>query len=278
MSISVVIPCFNGADTLQAVLAGVGRQSLPPDEVLVVDDGSEDRSPELGRSQGARVVRHPHNRGLAAARNTGIEAATSEVLIFVDSDAIPHPDLVRRLSAHLEDPAVGAAGGQVMELGHQSPIDRWRALFWRQTQGPSLLPRAALVVGACCGFRRQALLDAGGFSPAFRTNGEDVEISIRLRRQGLNLVYDPLVQVFHLRRDSLGSLLSMVYRHNRDQIRALRQHGEPSFVVVQNALRWGPVSLLSSLRRHNSPALAGISPLCQAASLAGCAAGYWGGA
>lgn len=272
-SISLIVPCYNDADTLGAVLAGARRQTLAPQELLVVDDGSSDEPARVARRHGALVERHSSNLGLAAARNTGLARAVGDVVVFVDADAVPHPDLVRRLAAGYEDPSLAGVGGQILEVGAAEAVDRWRAAFWRQTQGELALPDAPFVVGACCSLRRAAALEAGGFASGFRTNGEDVDLSVRLRVAGLRLAYDPLALVFHLRRDTLQSLLSMVYRHSRDHLLALRNGGEPVFPVVKNALRWGPVSVLSSLRRHGSPALTSLSVLCHGASLAGCAAG-----
>ena len=276
-SSSLVIPCYNAERTLAAVLAGVRRQSLAPDELLVVDDGSDDGSAETARRHGAQVVSHGRNRGLAAARNTGLERARGELVLFVDSDAVPHPDLVRRLTAGFDDPRLAAVGGQLLEVGHRGNVaDLWRALFWRQTQGPRPLDDAGFVVGACCSLRRSAALRMGGFSRAFRTNGEDVEISVRLRQKGLRLAYDPRAVVFHLRHDTPRSLAAMVHRHSRDHVLALRLGGCSAAPVIHNALRWGPVTFASSLRRHGSLRLAGLSLWCHGASLAGCIAGQVG--
>ena len=271
--VSLVIPCYNAAGSLGVVLAGARRQTLAPREVLVVDDGSTDDTAEVARRMGARVERHRRNLGLAAARNTGLAAATGDLVVFVDSDAVPHPDLVRRLTAGYEDPSLAAVGGQVLEVGAAKTVDRWRASFWRQTQGELALDDAPFVVGACCSLRRAAARDVGGFAVGFRTNGEDVDLSLRLRARGLRLAYDPRAVVFHTRRDTLQSLLFMVYRHRRDHLLALRTGGEPVSPVLLNALRWGPVTVVSSLRRHGSPALTGLSVLCHGASLAGCVVG-----
>jgi len=274
LTVSLVVPCYNGAATLGRVLDGVLRQTRVPDEVLVVDDGSTDPTAEVARRHGARVLVHGENRGISAARNTGLRAGVGEVVVFLDADAVPHPDLVRRLVQGLDAPGVGAAGGQLCELAPVGVADRWRAHFWRQTQGRQRLADAPLVVGACCAVRRDMALAAGGFAERFRTNGEDVDLSVRLRQRGLRLTYDPHARAIHLRRDTPSSLLRMVYRHSRDQVAALRRHREPTWQVFRNALRWGPVTLVSSLRRHNSSTLALLSPLCQVAALAGCSAGW----
>ena len=273
MIVTLAIPCFNAARTLEPVLAGVAAQTRKPDEVLVVDDGSSDGSGALAATFGARVVPHPENLGLARARNTALEQSRGDVVVFVDADAVPRPDLVARLTSGYLDARLAGVSGQIMEPARGSLADRWRGHFWRQTQGEAPLSQAAFLVGGCCSLRREAALEVGAFSSEYRTNGEDVELSLRLRQAGGRLAYDPAAQVMHLRQDSVGSLLRMVYRHKRDHVRALRTRGESPAPVVNSALRWGPITLASSLRRHRSPALAALSLPCHAASLAGCAAG-----
>lgn len=269
--VTAVVPAYNAARTLDRVLAALARQTHPPDELLVVDDGSVDGTAAVARASSARLFRHARNLGLAAARNTALHAARGEIVVYFDADAPPEPTALHHLlTGYDADARLAAVGGQVVEATATRLPDRWRALFWRQTQGDRRLEDAPFIVGACCSVRRGAALAAGGFSPAFRTNGEDVELSARLRRAGWRLAYEPAARVAHLRRDSLASLLGMVYRHSRDHVRALRLHGEPWSHVVGNALRWGPVTVVSSLRRHRSPSLAALSPLCYGAALAGC--------
>lgn len=272
--VTLAVPCLDAARTLETVLQAVERLSPPPDELLVVDDGSTDATAAIARRHGARVVSHGENRGLAAARNTAIERARGEIVLFVDADATPKADLLHRLAAGYDDARLAGVGGQVMEpAGSGALPDRWRALFWRQTQGALPVDDAPFVIGACCSLRRRAVLEVGGFSARFRENGEDVELSGRLRRRGYRLAYDPGARVFHQRRDDVASLVRMVYRHSRDHVLALRSTGQSPARVIGNAARWGPVTLASSLRRHRSAGLAALSPLCHAAALAGCGAG-----
>ena len=273
-STSLVIPCLDAAASLERVLDGVWRQTRRPDEVLVVDDGSTDDTARIAHRGGARLITHARNMGLAAARNSALNAAGGEVVVFVDADAVPHAELLDRLVQGYDDPGLGGVGGQIMELGQGGVADRWRAAFWRQTQGTAPLPDAPFLVGGCCSLRRAAALDAGGFCDTFSTNGEDVDLSLRLRGAGLRLAYDPRAVVFHLRRDTPRSLLAMVYRHSRDHVQALRGGGESALPVVASALRWGPVTLVSSLRRHSSPTLAGLSLACHGAALWGCSVGW----
>ena len=147
VAVTLAVPCYDAARTLGPVLAGVRRQAVAPDEVLVIDDGSRDDTARLARRLGARLEQHERNRGLAAARNTALEHASGDVVVFVDADAVPHPDLVRRLTAGYDDDArLAAVGGQILEIGGASAVDRWRAAFWRQTLGDRPLDDASISV------------------------------------------------------------------------------------------------------------------------------------
>ncbi len=271
--ITVAVPFFNAASTLPRVLQGLRLQTRPPDEILLVDDGSTDQGLALVRASGFRTHRNPQNLGLATTRNRCLELARGEIVVFIDADAMPHPDLVHYLIQGYEDPRLAAVGGQVLEVERGPAADRWRALFWRQTQGTHDLTEAPFFIGACCSLRRRHALEVGGFDQRFCSNGEDVGMSIKLRRRRLRIGYQPRAQVLHLRHDSIASLLAMVHRHSRDHVRALRGGGNSSARVIYNAVRWGPVTTFSSLRRHRSFGLAALSPLCYLSSLSGCALG-----
>ena len=93
--ISVVIPAYNAARFLPRCLASVFAQTLKPDEVIVVDDGSTDDTAALAAALGARVISRP-NGGLSAARNTGIQNASSEWIALLDADDLWAPEKLER--------------------------------------------------------------------------------------------------------------------------------------------------------------------------------------
>ena len=93
LPVTVVVPAYRATETLARALASArGQEPSPPAEILVVDDGSQDGTAELARECGATVLVHEHNRGLAAARNTAVAAATQPWLAFLDADDewLPH--------------------------------------------------------------------------------------------------------------------------------------------------------------------------------------------
>jgi len=88
--ISVVIAAYNAAESLPETLAAVGAQTLAPDEIIVVDDGSTDETAARARSFGAKVISTP-NRGVSAARNTGMASASGDWIALLDADDLWHP-------------------------------------------------------------------------------------------------------------------------------------------------------------------------------------------
>ena len=201
----MAIPCYNGSVYVGTVIESVLRQNRPADEVLVVDDGSTDGSAEIIGRYPVRLLRHSGNRGLAVARNTAIEAATGDVILFIDADAVADADLVTVLLSGYDTPEVGGVGGQGVEANTYSLADRWRARHASQSHGDK--PRdVEFLYGLCMSFRLSVLREVGGFNPAFRTNAEDVDVSLRLRRAGYRLRYLPDARVYHQRTDDEASL------------------------------------------------------------------------
>src|SRR6516162_10210851 len=97
MSISAVIPLWNGCELLARLLAGLDAQTEPPAEIIVVDNGSTDGGPQLARSRGARVIALGRNAGFAGAVNRGIQEAAGEWIAVLNTDVELAPDYFARL-------------------------------------------------------------------------------------------------------------------------------------------------------------------------------------
>jgi len=108
-STSVIVPAFNEAASIAALVSGL-RAAATWGEILVVDDGSEDQTSERARTAGARVIRHPYNKGNGAAVKTGIRNATGIFILIIDADGQHRPADALRLVALLDtyDLVVGA--------------------------------------------------------------------------------------------------------------------------------------------------------------------------
>ena len=209
--ISVIIPAYNSAATLPACLKALANQTLPPDEVIVVDDSSKDNTVEIARQAGVRVLIQPH-AGPAAARNLGVQQAKGELVFFTDSDCEPVTDWVEQLSLPFKHPqVVGAKGtyrcrqvGQVPRFVQQEYESKYARLA-RQESIDFIDTNSAA-------YRREVFLKNGGFDPVFPVPSvEDAEFSFRLARKGYRLVFAPLACVYHLHDHDLGDYVRRKY-------------------------------------------------------------------
>ena len=201
--ISVVVCSYNGSRTIRDTLEGLSRVDYPDFEVIVVDDGSKDSVPAIASEYDVRLISTP-NRGLSCARNTGCEAATGEIVAYVDDDAWPDPHWLRYLAiAYRRGDLVGVGGPNLPPPG-DGPIADCVA---NAPGGPVhvlLDDRIAEHIPGCnMSFRREALLAVGGFDPVYRVAGDDVDLCWRLQERGGLIGFAPAAVVWHHRRNSV---------------------------------------------------------------------------
>lgn len=210
--VSLYIPCFNVEHYIAPVLEGVLRQSLPTDEILIVDDGSADRTVEIAGRYPVTILRHERNRGLAAARNTGVLRSRNDLVAALDADCVPDAKWLEALVSAMRDPKVAMAGGRLVETNLVDVADRWRQSHMPQDWGDIRIVNPKFVFGSNTVTRKSAVEEAGGYDERLRTNGEDVDLSQRLRARGYDHIYEPDALVRHLRKDSVASVLSAYWR------------------------------------------------------------------
>src|SRR5439155_18852893 len=161
-------------------LKGLGRLEYPDYEVVVVDDGSTDRTAAIAREYDCRLIR-TENRGLAHARNVGLAAARGEIVAYLDDDASPDPRWLSYLAATFLTTSHAAVGGPNIAPPGDGPIAECVA---RAPGGPVhvLLSdcEAEHIPGCNMALRKARLAAIGGFDPRFRTAGDDVDVCWRL--------------------------------------------------------------------------------------------------
>jgi glycosyltransferase involved in cell wall biosynthesis len=249
--LSVVICSLNGADGVHRCLHRLREQRTSARiEVVVVDDGSADRTSQIAEAHGALVIRHPVNRGIAAARNSGIDAATAPVVAFLDDDCEPAPDWAERLLAGYE-PGVAGVGGLIAPHTPPGPLQRYlerhnplqplelnlassrrigyRLRLYLQRQWRPAVPvgrrEVYSLVGANMSFRRDVLVTAGGFDERFWFGAEEVDFCMRLERADppARLVYLPDARVTHHFKPSLHDILRRSRAYGRGSARLFRK-------------------------------------------------------
>jgi GT2 family glycosyltransferase len=201
--ISVVICTYNGQRTIAETLGELEEIDYPDYEVIVVDDGSTDATAEIARQYNVRVI-STENRGLSAARNTGLAAATGEIVAYIDDDAYPDPQWLRHLAWSFLRTDYTGVGGPNIPPGDDGRIADCVA---NSPGGPIhvlLSDREAEHIPGCnMAFRGSALQAIGGFDPQFRAAGDDVDVCWRIQHQGGKLGFNPAAVVFHHRRNSV---------------------------------------------------------------------------
>ena len=226
MRLTVGVPARDAARTLGPVLGAVLSQVEPSDRVLVVDDGSTDDTARVAEAGGAACIRHPGNLGLAAARNTLLAHAATELILYLDADAVPTEGTIRLLREGFTTPDVAGVGGRGVEMGRGTRAARWRAAHCAQDHGRAVLESDWMLMGLCFAFRADALREVGGFDARYRACGEDVDVSLRLRARGGRLRYLPDAVVRHLREDRLAGVVRQAYRHTFFAARAIAASGD----------------------------------------------------
>jgi GT2 family glycosyltransferase len=210
--ISVVIPVYNAEATLAECLTRVFQSTWDSFEVVLVDDGSTDRSRAIAQSFPVRIVPSPGRVGPAVARNIGARAAVGEILFFIDSDVMLRPDSLPRLADALEDRTVDAVCGvQSAEMRHQDLVSQYKNLWmrWTYLRQSGDVP---LFYTTAAAIRREAFLSVGGFDEGYATpNVEDTAFGQKLARQGLSVRIHAPLEVEHVKRYSLRSLLRTDY-------------------------------------------------------------------
>lgn len=227
--VSVIVPAFNAAGTLDDCLNALLNQTAPRSsyEIIVVDDGSLDATADVARrycDQGVRLVRQ-HNQGAAGARNTGVAHAQGELLLFTDSDCAPQPDWIERMVAAFDNPeTVGAKGAYLTRQGrlvarfvqieYEDRYDRMRDQ-----------ERIDFIDTYSAGYRRDVFVRNGGFDVAVRFV-EDQEFSFRLAEKGYKLVFVPAAQVSHQHDQDVIEYVERKFNIGVWKARVMQRHPE----------------------------------------------------
>ena len=268
--VTIVIPVYADPDRLRRCVTPLAGGP----HVIVVDDGSPDPSQiaAVAEELGALYIPHPRNRGPAAARNTGLHAASTPIVAFLDADCVPPPGFPGRLLDQLADPAVGLVAPRIVssERG-RGPIAAYERVRSALDMGPQparvrpystvwYVPSAAMVA------RRNAL--GRGFDEGL-VLAEDVDLVWRLHDAGWQVRYDPTVGVAHedrvrpavwyRRRVAYNESVSPLLVRHPDRVPVL-------FLSTRAALAWGgafagwPAGLLALAAARAASARRALAP------------------
>jgi GT2 family glycosyltransferase len=268
MQLSIVIPTFNRLARLQRVLAGLERQtcSLADAEIIVISDGSTDGTNEWLAARAAGSLQKDlrllpviqANQGVAAARNAGLAQARGKLVLFIDDDVVPSPQLVtEHLATHAtHDDGVIVLGPMLTPPGFRmQPWVRWeQAMLAKQYDdmvAGHWAPTARQFYTGNTSLARRHLVESGGFDPAFR-RAEDVELAYRLASRGLRFVFNANAVGYHYAERSFKSWLQTPYVYGRNDVIFTRDKGQG----------WLLPTIWKEYARARSPLIRGMVQLC----------------
>lgn len=200
---SVVVPVRNGERHIRECVLSLTRTSYPAGlrEIIVVDNGSSDRTAEIVRSLPVRYV-YEARRGPSCARNRGILASSGSIVAFTDADCIVTTGWLSELVRAFDDERVWGAAGEIYSYPPRTPAQRYMALRKRQWQKPALESRWwPFAVTANVAFRRETFDRIGFFDPLL-VRAQDKDFGRRFLQAGLRLEYCPKAVVFHQHRET----------------------------------------------------------------------------
>jgi cellulose synthase/poly-beta-1,6-N-acetylglucosamine synthase-like glycosyltransferase/peptidoglycan/xylan/chitin deacetylase (PgdA/CDA1 family) len=225
--VSVIVPAYNESAGIEAAVRSL-LASNHPVEIIVVDDGSTDGTADLVESLHlpVRVIRQ-QNAGKPAALNTGLAAATWDLVVMVDGDTVFEPDTVRTIVQPFTDPRVGAVSGNAKVVNRGGLLGRWQHIeyvvgFNLDRRLFDLAECMPTVPGAVGAFRRRALLDLGGVSDV--TLAEDTDLTMALCRDGWRVVYEEGAKAWTEAPASLNALWRQRYRWCYGTLQAMWKH------------------------------------------------------
>lgn len=237
VSISVIIPTWNRADLLHSVLVSLKKQTRPPDQIIVVDNGSTDLTKNVTQEFGVDLVELSSNRGFAVAINEGLKRAEGEWVLLLNNDVLLQSDWIERILKAACEGGVSFAAGKLLQKDNGRTIDgswdlisraayAWRcgggrpdSAVWSTRRKIWFAPMTAAL------FRRSLFEQLGPLESGFQSYYEDVDFGIRCALAGISGIYEPTAVAYHNGTSTYGKRASQVmFLTARNQVLLLAKY------------------------------------------------------
>ncbi len=212
-TIALIVLNYNGKHFLGPCLASITRQTLAPDELILVDNGSTDGSQDwiTANYPQAKLVEMGYNSGFSIAMNRGVAESSSDFLALLNNDTECEPQWLEQLAGALsQHPEIGFCASRMLIFQHRDLIDAAGDVFttaafagkrgWLQSERDMKFDKRERVFGACAGaamYRKVIFEEVGGFDDDFFAYQEDTDLSLRLQLAGYPCLYVPEAVVYH---------------------------------------------------------------------------------
>ena len=243
--VTVLIPAHNEENVIVQTVSSVLESDYLDLHIVVVDDGSVDKTRELldahfSREPRVRIIDQV-NRGKAVALSVAMSHAETEIVVTIDADTEIEADAIRKLVRHFVDPTIGAVAGNV-KVGNRSRwLTRWQALEYITSQNMEkrafdLLNCITVVPGALGAWRKQAIEAAGGITAD--TVAEDADLTIAIRRLGWRIGYDEEAIAWTEAPETPGQLIRQRFRWTFGTLQSFWKHVDTLFRRKYGTLGW----------------------------------------
>jgi cellulose synthase/poly-beta-1,6-N-acetylglucosamine synthase-like glycosyltransferase len=212
IKVSFYIPCFNAEDYIERCIESILKQTYPVGEIIIVDDGCQDKTIEKALKYNVKIIKNKKNKGLAFSRNRAIEEARNNIIASVDSDVILDKRWLENLIKNFKNKNTAGVGGNLEEKYVNNLADLWRKMHMKQNWGKNKIINPKFLFGSNSILRKDAIIKIGLYSNMYKRNYEDVDISKRLKKAGYKIIYEPNARATHLKKDSIKSVLKSSWR------------------------------------------------------------------
>ncbi|VVB76003.1 Glycosyltransferase AglI [Candidatus Tiddalikarchaeum anstoanum] len=208
MNISLVIPTINTEKTLDACLYSLNKQLEKNDELIIVDSYSTDKTLDIAKRYGAKIIKKRCNR--SAARNTGWKNAKNDVIIFIESDSIYYDNYIKIVKMRMTDAKISCMLDKRELYQPKTWVAKTLQEEFELRQNNNFSPKNAWIL------RKKVLREAGGFDETLEY-GEDIDLGIRIRKLGYEIFFEKKAVQYHLGEpDSMTKLVKRTWKFSKN--------------------------------------------------------------
>lgn len=245
-SVTVVIPAWNAESTIEECLESLKAQTAAPEEILLVDDGSSDSTAEVAVRHGVKLLATGGRRGPATARNMGAEAASGDILVFLDADVTVPNNLVEKIKMHFADESVWAVQTLYTPVcPAEDNVSRYQNYYYWYSLNRTHGGASATFATWCAAVRRNRFLETGGFNVRIpEPTVEDEELGYTIADSGGEIILDRDLLVTHLASYTLSQF-------TRRRLRMARAQAKSGWRQVKNRLIARYINVRESGTHHS---------------------------
>ena len=213
--ISIYIPVFNAEKTIKQSINSIKEQSINVNEIIVIDDNSNDNTKEIIKKfSDIKIITNKNNMGLGYSRNLGMNESKNDIVGAIDADVVLDKYWLETLLKNLGKNNIVMCGGKMIER-IDNRFNSWRAKYYSQNWGDNNLENPPFLYGCNTIQLKSAWLKVNGYDEKLKTNGEDISFTNKIREQeNYKLLYSARALCHHLQDDNLNSLSKRVWRYH----------------------------------------------------------------